>query len=694
MALPGGAVPVGPARPPTVQYREFFADAATDVFNGEYTDLLAPYITPVGLPATHTPQDCRTLAYDARNQGVPTAFLLQHNDDNKLHIYLQLDRVTARMGMPATGWENRTFCGKGDLRHNQHVMVEFIDTYWNRCAGYYTGDDATIDNALTADPNAQILGPFAAGDAGTVQRRTCHTIVVPPAYVAPFLAAPLTPRQAWETVRAQVVADGREGPCAPFIDYLRLALTAEHVGDTESPLAIAPPTVPLADNFLLDRRQAILETDFPILNSALAGIQQNQIANELHTLVNVTQTANSDANARRLADRNKSPSEFLGATGAISLQRYSHAATAQGVTNFWHLIANSKKGQHLNILQWEINRVKEELNELDLPFAVNGSILEAVKSLQWAMATNDSVDTGFSPWLLSEATTANNSTAQSIYEMLYGNGASPSLADATSLIKAKPGAPRHLYQARIQIRKFHIINAVTLGLQFPLCRAMHTYYNRFIAMEGILHQLHSEDILLPTKLLKRFSVQVSQWYRRQAASPAAIPPPNFEQVFDDIENERPWAPILSLPFLTALNLQQFHPSNRPRIEQQPGQQNGGGGNGTGTPRGGGGGNAPGGNGGGGGGAIPNERANNPSFNTALFGTYKAMTVTCRSLRGKISRGELPPLPLSKVDQSPVCLAWHTKGLCNQACSRCPDHVQYTSSEYQPLVQWCAENFHE
>ena len=41
-------------------------------------------------------------------------------------------------------------------------------------------------------------------------------------------------------------------------------------------------------------------------------------------------------------------------------------------------------------------------------------------------------------------------------------------------------------------------------------------------------------------------------------------------IFDDIENERPWAPLLSLPFLTSLELQTFHDSIRPM--QAPKQQ--------------------------------------------------------------------------------------------------------------------------
>ena len=684
MAHAPPALPAGPVRPTLVHYRDLFADASTDVFNGRYADAMAPYNIPAGAAATHSPQECRRLMFDARAQGVPTALLLQHNDDNKLHIYLQVDHVTTRLGMAATGWEDRTFLGKGDLHHNQHVLVEFENDYWNRTAVYYSGNDAAIDNGLTADPNAQALGPWTAADAGAIQIRSRSTVFVPPSYVNLFLAAPLTPRQAWETVRAQIVADGREADCAPLITYLRLALTIEHVGDTESPLAINPPTVPLADVFLLDRRRKIVEADFPSLNDALVGVQQNQIAAELHTLVTATQTAQADANNRRLAAQTKSPTDLFGASGSLILLRLSNQQRLADVEEFWKLLANNKKSQHLGVLQWEVNQVKELLGEIDLSFSVDGAVLEAMKNLNWPMASNDAVETGFSAWLLPESKLTSASTAQSVYEMLYGDGASPSLADATALVRAKPGAPRQLYQVRLQIRKFHILNVVALGIAHPLCQAINAYHRRFLTMESTLHALHAEDLLLPTKLLKRFCVQISQWYRRQGQQANIIAPPSLESVFDDVECERPWAPLLSLPFLQSLGLQNFH---RPANPFRPGAV-GDGNNGGAAPGGGGDDRLA------GAARVPNERMNNTAFADTLFSTYKAMPVSCRTLRQKINRNELPALPLSKVDRQPMCLAWHTKGLCNVACSRGADHVAYTTAEYQPLLQWCTTNFHE
>jgi hypothetical protein len=88
---------------------------------------------------------------------------------------------------------------------------------------------------------------------------------------------------------------------------------------------------------------------------------------------------------------------------------------------------------------------------------------------------------------------------------------------------------------------------------------------------------------------------------------------------------------------------------------------------------------------------------NTQFHHALFGEIKARTVggktvKSRDVRDKIKRGDLPALPLLKADGKSMCLAWHTKGICNPDCPRAADHVVYTAEEYTPLCGWCTENY--
>ena len=106
-------------------------------------------------------------------------------------------------------------------------------------------------------------------------------------------------------------------------------------------------------------------------------------------------------------------------------------------------------------------------------------------------------------------------------------------------------------------------------------------------------------------------------------------------------------------------------------------------------------------GGGGGGTAPPGgaagAAQSPHFNESLFGEIKkrkigSNTIKSRDVRTKIERGDIPELPPSKVDQQPMCLAWHTKGMYNPDCPHVADHVEYSSAEYVPLCGWCSLHY--
>jgi hypothetical protein len=82
---------------------------------------------------------------------------------------------------------------------------------------------------------------------------------------------------------------------------------------------------------------------------------------------------------------------------------------------------------------------------------------------------------------------------------------------------------------------------------------------------------------------------------------------------------------------------------------------------------------------------------NTHFNIALFGAYKSTSIKSVALRKKVADGTIGPLANSKVDSTiPMCLAWHTKGLCNSNCPCACNHVVYSMMEYAPMVKWCKD----
>ena len=663
---------LGPAQAPTALYRDYFADPANDVFNGEYADVLLPYAIP---GTAHTPAEVRTLACNCPNQNVPTAFLLLHSDDVKLHAYVQLDRFDPRMGLPATQWDNRMFVAKGELHHNNQILVEWSRDYFSQSGNVRVPSSQLIETSYANDAAAVLLGPYQPNDADTeiiVTRRTCF---IPPAYVPLFLANPLSPREAWAIVHTQIVNDNKAQMCAPLVDFLRSALTITQPNDPPT-LAQVPPLAPLADHLLLDRRRRILEQDFPALNSNLATLQQNQIAAQLGRLVTEAQATRDEDNARRAVERaGKTPAQFLGVVGIMRLQRYCQIVNVRELPDFWASLSDAPKNQRLSILQWEINRVKQLVNEPDLQFVVLAPVLESIKGLLWEMATNDSITTGFNLFLLHEGPKEESLTKQSLYEMLHGDGASPTMSDAAALLKVKTGAPRFLYEARQQIRRFEIVVKIIMGQHHPLSTELNSFCNRMLSMETFLYNLQTEVQLLPLKICKKIAVQTSVWFKAQAASPTPVLVPNLCQMFDDMEMENPWEPKLTLPFLSSVGLSSLHTPFNGQNGSGPGPDNV-------APNGG---AAP-------VGGAPLDRNNNTRFNFGLFRVYKESQTACRTIRERIRNNALPALPVSKVDQQPMCLAWHTKGMCNSNCSRSPDHVEYSQAEYQPLLTWCQTHF--
>jgi hypothetical protein len=601
----------------------------------------------------------------------------------KLHAYLQADKFHARMGLPATPWDDLIFAQKGDLHRNQAVIIEWKADYFRQLnQQLLVPTTVTIDATLAAQPELELLGPYAQAEDGTELIKVRRTCFIPPRYVPFFLREPLTPREAWERVRGQVVLDGLEGDCHAMVKYLQAALTRP--ADGADPLLNLgdPPTAPLADGLLLDHRQRVLEEDFPQLNQQFVGAQQDQVAARLGELVSDNRRAREQERADKEKAKSKDPVDLLGEAGLQKLLRWSHAETSTELQAIWRELANAKKAQQLAVLQWAVDKAKEEMGEPELQFVVSPAHLEMVKNLRFTMLTPNHVATGLQPFQFPEEALDGATAAQSMYEALYAGVSAPPMADLALVIQSKPGAPRAIYQARHQVRRVGILLGVLLGEDHQLTRAYDHFYQRFMSAEADLHRYQQsqgtaqEQLLFPTRILKRNAIDLSYWFEMQSHTPAIRPPPRFQQLFEDIKQElTTWEPQMSLSFLKELKLDGL--SQTPYVPNATP---------TPTPR-----PAP-----DGGPLKPpgdDATASNPYFWEATFGTYRKLTsVKTRAIRRKIVEKLLPVLPLSKVDGQPMCLAWHSKGQCNVRCPRAADHVAYTHSELGPLAAWCSVNY--
>jgi hypothetical protein len=194
-------------------YSNYFADASHDTFGGNYTAAMAPYDVPLqGNANVLTPDQIKTLVIGARAQRVPTAFVLYH--DGRLHVYLQVDKFHPRLGMPPSPWDDKMYAQKGELYMNQAVLVEWKSDYFHQLnQQVLVPMPDTIDATIAGDPTLELLGPYTPGEADTELIKVRKTCFIPPRYVGMLLGQPLTPREAWERVRGQLVIDGNEMAC-------------------------------------------------------------------------------------------------------------------------------------------------------------------------------------------------------------------------------------------------------------------------------------------------------------------------------------------------------------------------------------------------------------------------------------------------------------------------------------------------
>ena len=683
---PAGLGAAGPAQPVPCFYRDYFSDASNDPFGGDYTQVLQPYGVPHANQNVISPTEVQQLALSGQTQRVPTAFLLLL-PDGKLHIFLQIARYDTRMGLPATQWDNHLYVQKGELYHNQAQLVTWDSSYFRQGnASLRVQTPAAIDTSFAGDPAAVFLGPHDAADADTEVIRYRRTCYVPPAYVPLFLASPVTPRQAWETCRAQIVAEHREVQCAPLIDFFRAAITRT-TANVLPALGVASPNPPLADTDLLSHRRRILEQDFPLLNSSQTSIQQNQIATQLGILIQDNRAESQRAEQLRLDAKKKPLSSLIGTRGVALLLTICNVAHEDLLPGIYKELANASKSQQLSILQFAVDEMKRRCAEPDIQLIMDASHLQLVKNLAFELPDINGVTNGLTPFIFFERLEAEAYEASATWNALMSGTAGASSQDLAPLLKAKVKPPISDMHVRHMHRRLEVFCKVIFGEHHGIPTAIEQFLTRYMSMESTLTRLELRQPahLRHTMVCRKTGLVLNAWFQKRRTIAGQLPPPDLLKFFDDIQLDNNWEQLVPATTLLQLGLSPAPSATALPLPLQP------------QP------NAP----------VPlgplsaqptptntrstGVRLNNTAFVASLFTRFKDMTtVSCKTLRDKIRRGELPALPRSKVEPSkPMCLAWHVRAECNSNCSCKYDHVTtYTESDSQELVTWCNENFHE
>jgi hypothetical protein len=285
------------------------------------------------------------------------------------------------------------------------------------------------------------LGPYQNGDAGTEIARVRKIIAVPNCYVPLFLSREVTASYFFQAIYPQIVLDGKEQACAPFIKFFQVAITKTQANANTSALDTIAPTAPPRNVTLLDSSRQLIEHHFPAMNQSIAALQQNQIAQQLaaHNQLSVKHRV-EDEN-RRVEEKTITVEKWLGTTRFTRLLRVSAVQTEADLHPIWCLLANAKKKERLAILQSTLDENRESLGEYHLTFLANASLLNLMESLSYSMTSKDAIKTGFNPFIFGDSDMEAAQQANTRVELMLSGGASPSLADAEAALSTKINLP-------------------------------------------------------------------------------------------------------------------------------------------------------------------------------------------------------------------------------------------------------------
>ena len=289
----------------------------------------------------------------------------------------------------------------------------------------------------------------------------------------------------------------------------------------------------------------------------------------------------------------------------------------------------------------------------------------------------DNITSGFQPYLFGDTTPEESRTMSNLYQLVTAGHAAPSLQDAATLVKpSKPILPSHLFQSREMLQRMQIMFHIVLGINHPFSNNLSQFLRDFVDRESSLFWYVPKSpgykLCMPLLIVHWIMLRTDHWFRTQAVSDVAIPPPNLGELFTDIELGKHWEPALPASLITT---PQRPPRPAPTYQPSPTPSQQGGGEPSGNPN---------------GNSIPNRIVQNEEYKTELFGSFKEMQVNHSSLRNRVTVRP-PPSPHGSSGGE-MCLSFHIKGMCNARCGRAEDHQSHTDDQDQLLVSWCNTHY--
>ena len=719
----GGDLPLPVPAPLSAKLATLFGDSSKDPTRGNVGSLMSPFLHDLNNAARNT--DTPDIKNKIAQSGAQRRFIAATITSNGYsRMYTGISRWDDDLVSSHPELEGKFFAFEGELIHNQGHTVEINDVVFHLPTTSVTVPTITaIVDALGTDETLTLMGPYTAGDGNTTVVKTRKIVPIPHFLGGLWTAKAdgMTARDFWLEAYPLIQSEGKEEDCKALLQYFQAAITRTGANAAVSTIDTPRPIPPARNVALIHDRQSRLEVFFPQLRTDAPQHQSNLIAQGLGVIAQQQHEQYQETKRDREEAKSKTITKWLGSTKVKKLLRLTgmpnEAALVEACPVYGEL-ASAPKGERLSVLNDACVERALARKEQYLSIVLSPGILALFTSLSWHRENPDSLVTGFlgNLFLFGPTDAEHQAAFNTQASLALGGHAAASTQDAKEILKVEVNLPME-NKSLDNVKRLNIVCEVLLPDEHPFRVFVHQHLERMVAFQSVWEKTETTN---PTNRGAKgvfhcqwFSLRASQYWKEQAMSASLLSLPSPVELFDDIELDKHWEPNLSTSLRQAVRWDALC------------RFSGGGGSGGGVPsdatartadsslsgltdasapalaaflqqlraaglpppRGG-----PPAAGG------SQTATSNPDFNEVLFGDVKTRkvdgkVVKSRDIRQKISRNELPQLPTSRVDGSThMCLAWHTKGMCNPECPFAVDHVKYDTVQYKPLKSWCDANY--
>ena len=220
-------------------YADYFADVGNDPYHGIPTAVYDDEsTTPNAAGVRIAPAAIIDTVGSDPNPDAYLGFAVEGLACTRSFAIYRLQKVPKTRAATRSPFEGDVIANFGDLTSLGPTYVRVKSDVAFRFVSVTTPTIANMAAMFVnagADPTA-LLGPFATGDPGTEDVECRKLTHIPYKYVTMALAKCYTPREAWETLGAAIIANGDDVTCAPLLRALRIAATKRGGGErTRSP---------------------------------------------------------------------------------------------------------------------------------------------------------------------------------------------------------------------------------------------------------------------------------------------------------------------------------------------------------------------------------------------------------------------------------------------------------------------------